>query len=71
MRSAVCEVENIDFEANAKEPLAIGYPVLGLVHQVARLCRAMPENTATGGPPPGTSPTPALSYKSRGERGAR
>jgi 3-carboxy-cis,cis-muconate cycloisomerase len=39
MRSAVCEVENIDFEANAKEPLAIGYPVLGLVHQVARLCR--------------------------------
>lgn len=39
MRSAVCEVEDIDFETNAKEPLIIDYPVLDLVHQVARLCR--------------------------------
>ena len=37
--SAVCKVENVDFEAYAKETLAIGYPVLGLVHQISRLCR--------------------------------
>ena len=35
----VCKVQNIDFEAYAKETLTIGYPVLGLVHQIARLCR--------------------------------
>jgi 3-carboxy-cis,cis-muconate cycloisomerase len=35
----VCKVENIDFEAYAKETLKIGYPVLGLVHQIAHLCR--------------------------------
>ena len=31
----VCKVENIDFEAYAKETLTIGYPVLGLAHQIA------------------------------------
>jgi 3-carboxy-cis,cis-muconate cycloisomerase len=35
----VCKVQNIDFEAYAKETLTIGYPVLGLVHQIALLCR--------------------------------
>jgi 3-carboxy-cis,cis-muconate cycloisomerase len=35
----VCKVENIDFEKYAKETLTIGYPVLGLVHQIAHLCR--------------------------------
>jgi 3-carboxy-cis,cis-muconate cycloisomerase len=35
----VCKVQNIDFEAYAKETLTIGYPVLGLVHQIAHLCR--------------------------------
>ena len=34
----VCKVENIDFDAYAKDTLTIGYPVLGLVHQIARLC---------------------------------
>jgi hypothetical protein len=34
----VCKVENIDFEKYAKETLTIGYPVLGLVHQIAHLC---------------------------------
>ncbi len=34
----VCEVENIDFEKYADEALTIGYPVLGLVHQIAHLC---------------------------------
>jgi 3-carboxy-cis,cis-muconate cycloisomerase len=37
--SRVCKVENIDFEAYAEETLTIGYPVLGLVHQIANLCR--------------------------------
>jgi 3-carboxy-cis,cis-muconate cycloisomerase len=37
--SRVCKVENIDFEAYAKETVAVGYPVLGLVHQIAHLCR--------------------------------
>jgi 3-carboxy-cis,cis-muconate cycloisomerase len=37
--SRVCKVENIDFEAYAEETLTIGYPVLGLVHQIAHLCR--------------------------------
>jgi 3-carboxy-cis,cis-muconate cycloisomerase len=37
--SRVCKVENIDFETYAKETLTIGYPVLGLVHQIAHLCR--------------------------------
>ena len=36
--SRVCKVENIDFEAYATETLTIGYPVLGLVHQIAHLC---------------------------------
>jgi len=35
----VCKVENIDFEAYARETVAIGYPVLGLVHQIAHLCQ--------------------------------
>ncbi len=35
----VCKLENIDFEAYTRETLTIGYPVLGLVHQVAHLCR--------------------------------
>src|SRR6476659_7807961 len=35
----VCKVENIDFDAYAKETVTIGYPVLGLVHQIAHLCR--------------------------------
>jgi hypothetical protein len=35
----VCKVENIDFAAYASETLTIGYPVLGLVHQIAHLCR--------------------------------
>jgi 3-carboxy-cis,cis-muconate cycloisomerase len=37
--SRVCEAENIDFEKYANETLTIGYPVLGLVHQIAHLCR--------------------------------
>jgi 3-carboxy-cis,cis-muconate cycloisomerase len=35
----VCKVENVDFEKYANETLTIGYPVLGLVHQIAHLCR--------------------------------
>jgi 3-carboxy-cis,cis-muconate cycloisomerase len=35
----VCKVENIDFDKYAKETLTIGYPVLGLVHQIAHLCQ--------------------------------
>ncbi len=35
----MCTVENIDFAAYASETLTIGYPVLGLVHQIAHLCR--------------------------------
>ena len=35
----VCKVENIDFDAYSKETMTIGYPVLGLVHQIAHLCR--------------------------------
>jgi 3-carboxy-cis,cis-muconate cycloisomerase len=34
----VCKVENIDFDRYAEETLTIGYPVLGLVHQIAHLC---------------------------------
>jgi 3-carboxy-cis,cis-muconate cycloisomerase len=34
----VCRVENIDFARYAEETLRIGYPVLGLVHQIAHLC---------------------------------
>jgi 3-carboxy-cis,cis-muconate cycloisomerase len=36
--SRVCKVENIDFETYAMETLTIGYPVLGIVHQIAHLC---------------------------------
>jgi len=36
--SRVCKVENIDFKAYEKETLEVGYPVLGLVHQIAKLC---------------------------------
>jgi 3-carboxy-cis,cis-muconate cycloisomerase len=36
----VCKVENIDFDAYSKETQTIGYPVLGLVHQIAHLCQA-------------------------------
>jgi 3-carboxy-cis,cis-muconate cycloisomerase len=35
----VCRVENIDFEKLEQETLNIGYPVLGVVHQIAKLCR--------------------------------
>jgi 3-carboxy-cis,cis-muconate cycloisomerase len=35
----VCKVENIDFVQLEKETLNIGYPVLGVVHQIARLCQ--------------------------------
>ena len=35
----VCKVENTDFVQLEKETLNIGYPVLGVVHQIARLCR--------------------------------
>ena len=35
----VCHVENIDFERYARDTFNIGYPVLGLVHQIAGLCR--------------------------------
>jgi predicted permease len=35
----VCKVENIDFVQLEKETLNIGYPVLGVVHQIARLCK--------------------------------
>src|SRR6202021_1616725 len=31
----VCKVENIDFAQLEKEALNIGYPVLGVVHQIA------------------------------------
>jgi 3-carboxy-cis,cis-muconate cycloisomerase len=34
----VCRVENIDFARLEKETLNIGYPVLGVVHQIASLC---------------------------------
>jgi 3-carboxy-cis,cis-muconate cycloisomerase len=34
----VCRVENIDFARLEKETLNIGYPVLGVVHQIATLC---------------------------------
>ena len=34
-----CRVENIDFERYAAETFNIGYPVLGLVHQIAELCQ--------------------------------
>jgi 3-carboxy-cis,cis-muconate cycloisomerase len=35
----VCKVENIDFKRYAEETLNIGYPVLGIVHQIAHLCQ--------------------------------
>lgn len=35
----VCRVENIDFARYAEETSTIGYPVLGLVHQIAHLCQ--------------------------------
>ena len=35
----VCKVKNIDFARYAEETLTIGYPVLGLVHQIESLCR--------------------------------
>ena len=35
----VCKVENIDFARLEEESLNIGYPVLGVVHQIAHLCR--------------------------------
>jgi 3-carboxy-cis,cis-muconate cycloisomerase len=35
----VCKVENIDFDAYSKETQTVGCPVLGLVHQIAHLCR--------------------------------
>jgi hypothetical protein len=35
----VCKVENIDFAKLEAETLTIGYPVLGVVHQIAKLCR--------------------------------
>ena len=35
----VCKVENIDFKRYAEETLTVGYPVLGIVHQVAHLCQ--------------------------------
>ena len=35
----VCKVENIDWAQLEKETLNIGYPVLGVVHQIARLCQ--------------------------------
>ncbi|EPX73539.1 fumarate lyase superfamily protein [Schizosaccharomyces octosporus yFS286] len=37
--SRVCEVKNIDFRRLEEETLTIGYPVLGVVHQIAKLCR--------------------------------
>jgi 3-carboxy-cis,cis-muconate cycloisomerase len=35
----VCKFENIDFSRLEEESLNIGYPVLGVVHQIGRLCR--------------------------------
>src|SRR5271156_173225 len=35
----VCKVENIDFARLEEESLNIGYPVLGVVHQIGHLCR--------------------------------
>ncbi|EPY51181.1 fumarate lyase superfamily protein [Schizosaccharomyces cryophilus OY26] len=35
----VCQVKNIDFQRLEDETLTIGYPVLGVVHQVAKLCK--------------------------------
>ena len=35
----VCRVENVDFARYAKDTLTIGYPVLGVVHQIADLCQ--------------------------------
>ncbi|CAA16998.1 fumarate lyase superfamily, unknown specificity, bacterial 3-carboxy-cis,cis-muconate cycloisomerase related [Schizosaccharomyces pombe] len=34
----VCKVENIDFSKLEEETINIGYPVLGVVHQLANLC---------------------------------
>lgn len=34
----VCKVGNIDFARYARDTLTIGYPVLGIVHQIADLC---------------------------------
>jgi 3-carboxy-cis,cis-muconate cycloisomerase len=35
----VCKVENIDWAQLEKETLNIGYPVLGVVHQIAKHCK--------------------------------
>ena len=35
----VCKLENIDFSRLEEESLNIGYPVLGVVHQIGHLCR--------------------------------
>ena len=35
----ICKVGNIDFARYAKDTLTIGYPVLGIVHQIADLCK--------------------------------
>src|ERR1700677_227673 len=35
----VCKVENIDWAQLEKETLNIGYPVLGVVHQIAKHCQ--------------------------------
>ena len=46
----VCKVENIDFDAYAKETVAIGYPVLGLVHQAGQPFEARPQTIGDGAP---------------------
>ena len=60
----VCKVENIDFDAYSKETLTIGYPVLGLVHQIAHLCRGDAGKDCHWGPRPRTLRTPPPSCRS-------
>jgi 3-carboxy-cis,cis-muconate cycloisomerase len=61
----VCKVQNIDFEAYARETLTIGYPVLGLVHQIAYLCRGDAGKYCHWEPLPRTSPTPRRCCRSK------
>ncbi len=44
----VCKVENIDWVQLEKETLNIGYPVLGVVHQIAEHCQGDAAITAIG-----------------------
>ena len=58
-----CKIEEIDFPVLKKRTEEIGYPVLGVVSQLNKLCRDGLGSIAIGGPPPKTSPTRRRSYK--------